>query len=113
MLGRGGQPWPSLPIVWKLGRAGGGPAGVEVAANLRRLAHGAGEGAEVTLVSREPFDGPVTVRGGGGERVIAHDLAAMLLEVTALLRTHKLALPSELALLVKVFITLEGPEGAG
>ncbi len=36
-------------------------------------------GAEVTLVSREPFDGPVTVRVGGGDRVIAHDLAAMLL----------------------------------
>jgi DtxR family Mn-dependent transcriptional regulator len=36
-------------------------------------------GAEVTLVTRAPFDGPVTVRVGGGERVIAHDLAAMLL----------------------------------
>lgn len=36
-------------------------------------------GAEVMLVSREPFDGPVTVRVGGGDRVIAHDLAAMLL----------------------------------
>ncbi len=31
--------------------AGGGPAGVEVAANLRRLAHAAGEGADVTLVA--------------------------------------------------------------
>lgn len=36
-------------------------------------------GAEITLVAREPFDGPVTVRVGGAERVIAHDLAAMLL----------------------------------
>ena len=43
-----------------------------------------------------------------GVRLGDLDLAAMLLEVTALLRTHKLALPSELALLVKVFITLEG-----
>jgi NADH dehydrogenase FAD-containing subunit len=31
--------------------AGGGPAGVEVAANLRRLAHEAGRGAEITLVA--------------------------------------------------------------
>lgn len=36
------------------------------------------------------------------------DLAAMLLEVTALLRVHRLALPADLALLVKVFVTLEG-----
>lgn len=43
-----------------------------------------------------------------GVRLGDLDLAAMLLEVTALLRTHKLALPSDLALLAKVFITLEG-----
>lgn len=36
------------------------------------------------------------------------DLAAMLLEVTALLRGHRLALPADLALLIKVFVTLEG-----
>ena len=36
------------------------------------------------------------------------DLAAMLLEVTALLRQHHLALPADLALLIKVFVTLEG-----
>ena len=36
------------------------------------------------------------------------DLAAMLLEVTALLREHALALPSDLAMLIKVCITLEG-----
>ena len=36
------------------------------------------------------------------------DLAAMLLEVTALLRVHRLALPADLALLIKVFVTLEG-----
>ena len=35
------------------------------------------------------------------------NLAAMLLEVTALLRLHRLALPADLALLVKVFVTLE------
>jgi ubiquinone biosynthesis protein len=36
------------------------------------------------------------------------DLAGMLLEVTTLLRVHQLALPADLALLVKVFVTLEG-----
>lgn len=36
-------------------------------------------GAEVTLIGREPFEGPVTVRVGAEVRVIAHDLAAMLL----------------------------------
>lgn len=36
------------------------------------------------------------------------DLAGMLLEVTALLRSHRLALPPDLALLIKVFLTLEG-----
>jgi ubiquinone biosynthesis protein len=36
------------------------------------------------------------------------DLAGMLLEVTALLRTHRLALPADLALLIKVCVTLEG-----
>ena len=36
------------------------------------------------------------------------DLAGMLLEVTALLRVHHLALPADLALLIKVFVTLEG-----
>ncbi len=35
-------------------------------------------------------------------------LAAMLGDVTGILRQHKLALPSDLALLIKVFITLEG-----
>ncbi len=36
------------------------------------------------------------------------DLAAMLLEVAAILRLHQLALPADLALLIKVFVTLEG-----
>lgn len=36
-------------------------------------------GAEVTLVGVEPFDGPVTVRVGAAERVLAHDLASLLL----------------------------------
>jgi len=36
-------------------------------------------GTAVTLVRQEPFDGPVTVRVGGSERVIAHDLASLLL----------------------------------
>jgi ubiquinone biosynthesis protein len=36
------------------------------------------------------------------------DLAGMLLEMTALLRTHQLALPPDLALLIKVCLTLEG-----
>ncbi len=36
------------------------------------------------------------------------DLTRMLLEVTTLLRVHQLALPADLALLVKVFVTLEG-----
>ena len=36
------------------------------------------------------------------------DLAGMLLEVTALLRSHGLALPADLALLIKVCLTLEG-----
>jgi NADH dehydrogenase FAD-containing subunit len=31
--------------------AGGGPAGVEIAANLRRLVHGVGRGADITLVA--------------------------------------------------------------
>ncbi|MEN9890490.1 MAG: hypothetical protein RLY78_785 [Pseudomonadota bacterium] len=35
-------------------------------------------------------------------------LAGMLGEVTAILRTHRLALPPDLALLIKTFITLEG-----
>ncbi|WP_395704162.1 ABC1 kinase family protein [Aquabacterium sp.] len=35
-------------------------------------------------------------------------LAAMLGDVTGILRQHKLALPADLALLIKVFITLEG-----
>lgn len=36
------------------------------------------------------------------------DLAGMLLEVTSLLRSHRLALPPDLALLIKVCLTLEG-----
>lgn len=36
------------------------------------------------------------------------DLAGMLLEVTVLLRSHRLALPADLALLIKVCLTLEG-----
>lgn len=36
------------------------------------------------------------------------DLAAMLGEVAALLREHKLALPPDLALMIKVMVTLEG-----
>src|SRR5690606_32983000 len=36
------------------------------------------------------------------------DLAGMLVDVTALLRANHLVLPAELALLIKVFITLEG-----
>ena len=35
-------------------------------------------------------------------------LADMLADVTAILRQHRLALPADLALLIKVFITLEG-----
>lgn len=36
------------------------------------------------------------------------DLAGMLLEVTVLLRAHRLALPADLALLIKVCLTLDG-----
>jgi ubiquinone biosynthesis protein len=36
------------------------------------------------------------------------DLAGMLLEVTVLLRQHRLALPADLALLIKVCLTLDG-----
>ncbi len=36
------------------------------------------------------------------------NLAGMLLDVTALLRSHRLALPADLALLIKVCLTLEG-----
>ncbi|MBB1061472.1 ABC1 kinase family protein [Marilutibacter spongiae] len=36
------------------------------------------------------------------------DLAGMLMEITALLRSHRLALPADLALLIKVCLTLEG-----
>lgn len=36
------------------------------------------------------------------------DLAGMLLDVTALLRANHLVLPAELAMLIKVFVTLEG-----
>lgn len=36
------------------------------------------------------------------------NLAAMLLEIATLLRTHRLALPADLALLIKVCLTLEG-----
>lgn len=36
------------------------------------------------------------------------DLAGMLLDVTALLRANHLVLPADLALLIKVFVTLEG-----
>ncbi len=36
------------------------------------------------------------------------NLAAMLIDVTALLRANRLALPADLALLIKVFVTLEG-----
>jgi ubiquinone biosynthesis protein len=36
------------------------------------------------------------------------DLAGMLLDVTSLLRSHRLALPADLALLIKVCLTLEG-----
>lgn len=48
-------------------------------ARLRYLA-GAGlmPGARVTLIHREPFEGPVTVRVGDTQRVIAHDLAMRL-----------------------------------
>ncbi|MFB3854739.1 MAG: metal-dependent transcriptional regulator [Vicinamibacterales bacterium] len=47
---------------------------------LRYLA-GAGlvPGAVVRLVDRQPFDGPVTVRVGGSERVLGRDLASLLL----------------------------------
>lgn len=47
---------------------------------LRYLAEaGLVPGAPVTVMRREPFDGPVTLRVGDAERVIAHDLAARLL----------------------------------
>ncbi|MGY0798809.1 ABC1 kinase family protein [Lysobacter sp. A286] len=36
------------------------------------------------------------------------DLVAMLMEVTALLRANQLVLPADLALMIKVFVTLEG-----
>ncbi len=50
------------------------------AERLRYLADaGLVPGTPVTVIRREPFDGPVTVRVGQHERVIAHDLAALLL----------------------------------
>jgi len=52
---------------------------------LRYLAQlGLLPGAQVTLVAREPFDGPVTLGVDGAERVIAHDLASLLLCVRSL-----------------------------
>ena len=36
-------------------------------------------GVEVTVVERQPFDGPLTVRVGGGTHVIGNDLAQVLL----------------------------------
>lgn len=48
-------------------------------ARLRYLAQaGLVPGARVTVVNREPFEGPVTVRVDDADRVIAHDLAALL-----------------------------------
>lgn len=48
-------------------------------ARLRYLAKaGLVPGARVTVVSQEPFEGPLTVRVEGEERVIAHDLASLL-----------------------------------
>ncbi len=54
-------------------------AGTSDDARLRYLADaGLVPGARVTVVNREPFEGPVTVRVADAERVIAHDLAALL-----------------------------------
>jgi DtxR family Mn-dependent transcriptional regulator len=36
-------------------------------------------GATVRLIDRQPFDGPVTVRVAGSDRVLAHELATLLL----------------------------------
>lgn len=47
---------------------------------LRYLAEaGLVPGAHLTLLAREPFEGPVAVRVGTAERVIGHDLAMLLL----------------------------------
>jgi DtxR family Mn-dependent transcriptional regulator len=49
-------------------------------ARLRYVADaGLVPGAIVRLVDRQPFDGPVTVRVGGSERVLGHDIAMLLL----------------------------------
>jgi DtxR family Mn-dependent transcriptional regulator len=54
-------------------------AGTSDDARLRYLGErGLVPGARVTLVSRAPFDGPVTVRVGSQQETIAHDLASLL-----------------------------------
>jgi DtxR family Mn-dependent transcriptional regulator len=47
---------------------------------LRYLADvGLVPGAEVVIVARQPFSGPVTVRLGSNERVVGHELAGVVL----------------------------------
>jgi len=50
------------------------------AARLRYIADaGLVPGTAVTVVDRQPFRGPMTVRAPSGERIVGHDLAALLL----------------------------------
>lgn len=75
------SPLPTLPVGAhaELRRVDTGDPG-----RLRYLAAtGLVPGAEVSLVDRQPFKGPVTVRVEGVDRVIAHDLAMLLLCVQA------------------------------
>jgi DtxR family Mn-dependent transcriptional regulator len=58
--------------------------GTNHAGRLRYIAElGLQPGASVTVVAKEPFDGPVTVRVEGNDRIIGHELAQLLLCVEA------------------------------
>ena len=47
---------------------------------LRYLAHARlTPGTIVTVLDRQPFDGPLTIRVPGGERVLGHEMAALVL----------------------------------
>ncbi|HXE57907.1 MAG TPA: metal-dependent transcriptional regulator [Gemmatimonadales bacterium] len=54
--------------------------GTDQPERLRYLAAvGLTPGTTVTILDRQPFQGPITVRGGAGEQVIGHELGGMVL----------------------------------
>lgn len=54
--------------------------GTNHAGRLRYIAElGLQPGTTVTLVARQPFEGPVTIHVSGADQVVAHDLALLLL----------------------------------